>query len=132
MPDDLRDRIREFTAARSVAVIGASKDRAKFGNRVLRTWLDAGRQVQCVHPREESIEGVDCVSHIADLERPVDVLSVITPPGGAVSIVEQAVEAGIQRLWFQPGASSAAAIERAAEFGVATLQDGPCVLVELG
>jgi predicted CoA-binding protein len=131
-PMNSQTLIEEFLGGQRFAVVGASTDRAKYGNKVLRCYLQNGRDVQAVHPREARIEGVDCVSAFSDLAGSVDGLSIVTPPAVTESIVEAAAAAGIKHLWMQPGAESAVAVKRAEELGLAVIFGGPCVLVELG
>ena len=135
MPDDpatQRARIRAFLACRAFAVAGASTDRSKFGNRVLRHYQAHGRRVWAIHRHEAAVEGTPAVRSVHDLPEPIDGLSVVTPPAITEQIVEQAAAAGIPRVWMQPGAESETAIRRAQELGIEVIARGPCVLVELG
>jgi predicted CoA-binding protein len=124
--------IDDFLAGEVYAVVGVSKDRAKYGNKVLRCYLQNGRKAYPVHPTETEIEGVACVKDLASLPEPVHGLSIITPPPVTERIVEQAAAAGIPRIWMQPGAESTLAVRRARELGLSTIAGGPCLLVALG
>jgi predicted CoA-binding protein len=126
------EHIAEFLAGTLYAVAGASKDRAKYGNKVLRCYLQNGREVIPVHPREAELEGLACVRDLASLPREVHGLSIITPPPVTEQLVEEAARAGITRLWMQPGAESERALTRAAELGLTVIAGGPCLLVVLG
>jgi len=126
------DAIREFLSGDAYAVVGASNDRSKYGNKVLRAYLQAGKSVTPVHPRETEIEGLPVVARLADLPAPVHGISVITPPEVTEKIVEDAARAGILRIWMQPGAESAAAVEAARRHGIETIAGGPCLLVAVG
>lgn len=129
MPDP---RIARFLAAAAFGVVGASADRAKFGNKVLRCYLQHGRQAMPVNPRATHIEGVACVPSVADLPEEVTSLSLITPPAISERIVSQALARGIRNLWLQPGAESPAAIDACAAAGGNCIADGSCLLVVLG
>lgn len=122
-------QIEQFLAASAFAVVGASTNREKYGNRVLRCYQQNNCTVIPVHPVEKIIEGLDCVKTVADLPETVTSLSVITPPQITEKIVEQAVTKGIGNIWMQPGAESAAAVEYAQKHGVNVIADGSCVLV---
>lgn len=126
-----QDRIREFFNRAPFAVVGASRDRSKFGNRVLRAYLAHGFPVYPVNPRESEVEGLRAYPDLASLPEPVRAISIVTPPEVTETIVEAAAAAGVEFLWMQPGAESAAALARAAELGLQTIAGGPCVLVEL-
>lgn len=124
-------RIEQFLSGRVFAVAGASTDRAKYGNKVLRCYQQAGRKVYGIHPRETAIEGAPCVARLSDLPERIDGLSIVTPPPITEKLVEEAAAAGVTRLWMQPGAESAAAIARAKELGLELIAGGPCLLVAL-
>ncbi len=129
---DARDPIERFLAATAFGVAGASARRHKFGNKVLRCYLQNGRRAIPINPRETIIEGVACVAGVADLPPDVASLSVITPPAVTERVVDEAIRAGIRNIWMQPGAESDRAIERCLEAGVNVIADGSCVLVVLG
>ncbi|MFT5050080.1 MAG: putative CoA-binding protein [Chlamydiales bacterium] len=124
--------IKEFLAGRVFAVVGASRDRSKYGNKVLRCYLQNDRVAWPVHPREAEIEGIECSPDLASLPESVSGISVITPPSVTEDVVEQAARAGIGRIWMQPGAESPAAVERARELGLHVIHGGACLLVALG
>jgi predicted CoA-binding protein len=129
---DTQARIKDFLAGAPHAVVGASKNRDKYGNKVLRCYLQRAREVHCVHPTEIEIEGVPCVRSIAELPDGVHGLSIITPPPVTERVVREAAEKGIRRLWMQPGAESRVALELAEELGLDVIAGGPCLLVILG
>lgn len=126
------EHIADFLDGAPHAVVGASTNRAKFGNKILRCYQQDGRQVYAVNPRASEIEGAPCVADLAALPEPVHGVSIVTPPAITEEVVEQAIELGIQYLWMQPGAEHEAAIERAREAGLQVIAGGPCLLVELG
>lgn len=123
--------ILAFLAGRTFAVVGASNDRAKFGNRVLRHYLAHGRRAIPVHPREPIVEGIPAVSSLRALPEPVDGVSVIVPPAVTLSVLDDAHAAGCRRLWLQPGAEDDAVIAKAKALGLELIAGGPCVLVAL-
>lgn len=126
------DLVPDFLAGRAFAVVGASSDRSKYGNKVLRCYLQHRLEAIPVNPRETEVEGVACVKDLASLPKPVHAVSIITPPPVTERIVEDAAKAGITRVWMQPGAESHRAIARAKELGLSVIAGGPCLLVELG
>jgi predicted CoA-binding protein len=129
---DMNQQVTEFLAGRTFAVVGASNDRSKFGNKVLRAYVQHHLRAIPVHPTLKEVEGLTCVPDLASLPEPVHGVSIITPPPITEKIVEQAHAVGIKRLWMQPGAESTAAIERCHELGIDVIAGGPCILVELG
>lgn len=125
-------QIESFLSGETFAVAGASSNRDKYGNKVLRTYLQHEKTVYPVHPKEAEIEGVRTVPDLASLPVPVHGLSIITPPAITEQLIEEAHAAGIPRVWMQPGAESPKAIARAGELGIEVIAGGPCVLVSLG
>ena len=124
--------IEAFLACPRFAVVGASTDRAKYGNKVLRCYLQNGRAAVPVNPRAETIEGVACVPDLRSLEGADWGVSIITPPRITERLVEDAIAVGLTHLWMQPGAESADAVTRASASGLTVIHGGPCVLVVLG
>jgi predicted CoA-binding protein len=129
---DERALIEEFLEGEVFAVAGASPDRAKYGNKVLRCYMQAGREVIPVNPRGGEVEGLACVPDLQSLGVEVDGLSIITPGAVTEALVEQAAGVGISRIWVQPGAEFPGMAERCAELGISCIWGGACLLVVLG
>lgn len=128
----MEKRIATFLESSAFGVVGASSNREKYGNKVLRCYQQQGRRAIPVNPREENIEGLDCVSRVADLPPEVKSLSIITPPPVTEQVVEEAIAHGIRNIWMQPGAESPTAVAACKEKGINLIADGSCVLVVLG
>lgn len=126
----VREIIADFLSGGPYAVVGASSDRAKFGNRVLRAYLHKGWKVYPVNPRETSIEGLTAYPDLKSLPEAPRGVSIITPPAVTERIVEEAADAGARFVWMQPGAESPEAIRIATERGLQVIADGSCFLVE--
>jgi predicted CoA-binding protein len=124
--------IDEFLSKTVFAVAGASPDRGKYGNKVLRAYVQRGLTVHPVNPRAAAVEGLPAWPDVASLPEGVEALSIVTPPAVTLAVVEAALARGIRHLWMQPGAEDAAAIRKAEGAGAAVIHGGPCVLVALG
>jgi predicted CoA-binding protein len=120
-----------FLAASTFGVAGASSNRQKYGNKVLRCYLQNGRTAIPIHPTETEVEGQTAYFSLSDAP-PIQSLSIITQPAVTEKVVDDAIAAGVQHLWMQPGAESDAAIERAQAAGLTVIAGGPCLLVVLG
>ena len=129
---DVNQRIEDFLSQGPWAVVGASTDREKYGNKVLRAYLQRGLEVYAINPRADDVEGVTSFADVDALPEGVQGLSIVTPPQVTEQVVERAAARGIRKLWMQPGAESARAIERAEELGLSVIAGGPCALVTLG
>lgn len=126
------ERIVKFLAAAAFGVAGASTNREKYGNKVLRCYQQQGRNVYGVNPRAIDIEGVPCVPTVGDLPPDVKSLSVVTPPQITEQVVSEAIAKGIKNIWMQPGAESPKAVEECRKNGINVIADGSCILVALG
>jgi uncharacterized protein len=127
-----RERIQAFLDGGPHAIVGASRDPSKYGNMVLRAFLQKGRTVFPVNPNADTVEGIKAYPDLSSLPATVHGVNVITPPHVTESVVEEAGRLGIKNVWLQPGAESERAIRRAAELGMNMIAGGPCVLVVLG
>lgn len=128
----MNQRIARFLDGGPFAVVGASRQRGKYGNKVLRCYVQNGLEAVPVNPRESSIEGLACYADMGSIPGPVHGASIITPPEAAEQVVTEAAGAAIRHLWFQPGAESPEALDLAAELGISVVAGGPCLLVVLG
>ncbi|MDA8429979.1 MAG: CoA-binding protein [Geobacteraceae bacterium] len=129
---NVQEQIDQFLSAAAFGVAGASSNRQKFGNRVLRCYLQNGKQAVPVNPKEAEIEGIACVPSVDKLPASVTSLSMITPPAVTEQLVAQAIAHGIRNIWMQPGAESPAAVALCREQGINVIADGSCLLVVLG
>jgi predicted CoA-binding protein len=125
-------QLEHFFASRAFAVVGASTNREKYGNKVLRCYMQHEKKVYPINPRAETIEGLKCFPSLADLPNNVESISLITPPKVTEQVVKEAVQFGIKNIWMQPGAESQKAITHAQENGINVLANGICILVVLG
>ena len=128
---DEQEQIRRFLDGRSFAVVGASNDRSKYGNKVLRAYLQGGRRVVAVNPKESRVEGVRSYPDLASLPEPVARVSIVTPPAVSEKVLQQAAEAKIRSVWLQPGAEGPGWRQQAERLGLNAIGGGPCVLVAL-
>ena len=128
----MKDRFQQFFESPAFAVIGASANREKYGNKVLRCYLQHKKKVYPVNPSEKEVEGLACISDISTLPAEVKSISVVTPPQITEKIVDQAIAKGIQNIWMQPGAQSDLAVEKCHQNGINVIGDGSCILATLG
>jgi len=128
----MTEAIETFLKAEAFGVVGASEDRSKYGNKVLRCYLQNKKSAIPVNPKVASVEGIATVASVSELPDNVTSISVITPPAVTEKVVEAAITRGITNIWMQPGAESAVAIERCKAAGVNVIADHSCLLVVLG
>lgn len=128
----MNDNTRHFFSSPAYAVVGASKNREKFGNKVLRCYIKHNKTVYPIHPLETDIEGLQCLKDIEELPEEVKSISIITPPAVTEKIVDKAIQKGIKNIWMQPGAESELAVAKCKQYEINVIANGPCILVELG
>ena len=115
----------------SVAILGASSDRSKFGNKSLRAHAQAGYLVFPVNPRGGTIEGLATYTSLADV--PVERLSRVSlylPPRLSMAALDEIAAKGCDELWFNPGTESAEALAKARQLGLNAI--AACSIVDLG
>ena len=124
-----RKLIAEAVNNRVWAIIGASENTQKFGNRIYRDLKRAGYEVYGVNPNAGSVDGDPTFSTLADLPVKPDVVDVVVPSWVGRRIAEDAAREGIALFWLQPGAESDELIEYAQSLGLQVIHDA-CAMVE--
>jgi len=114
----------------SVAVIGASKDRRKHGNKALRAYQQSGYKVFPVNPREESIEGMRAYRSLDEITEPIDFVSLYVPPAVGIKMLPSIASKKPQELWLNPGSESDDLIEAAADLKLRAIV--ACSIAALG
>jgi predicted CoA-binding protein len=92
---------------KTVAIIGASADRGKFGNKAVRAFGRQSYVVYPVNPKEASIEGLPAFSRITDIPVRPNLISVYLPPPILLKILPDIAACGCDVLWLNPGTESA-------------------------
>jgi uncharacterized protein len=115
---------------RIVAVIGASNDRHKFGNRAVRAFLQQGYTVIPINPHEASVEGLKAYRSVLDVPGPVDMASFYVPPDVGERVIDEVAKKGIPEVWLNPGAESDALIARARALNLQPIV--ACSIVAIG
>jgi predicted CoA-binding protein len=96
-----------------VAVIGASSNRSKFGNRALRAFRQQGYTVVPINPNESDVEGLKTYPSVLDVPGTIDMASFYVPPEIGEQVIGEVAQKGIAEVWLNPGAESDALIARA-------------------
>jgi uncharacterized protein len=96
-----------------VAVIGASRDRTKFGNRAVRAFRQQGYSVVPINPHETEIEGLKAYTSVLDVPGPIDMATFYVPPEIGERVIEDVARKQIPEVWLNPGAESDELIARA-------------------
>lgn len=115
----------------TVAIIGASADRQKYGNKSVRAHLNQGYNVYPVHPGASEIEGLSAYPSLSEVPvRDLDRISVYVPPEVGIQLLEEIQKHGAKEVWFNPGSESPDLLERARELGLNVIQ--ACSIIAIG
>ncbi len=115
----------------SVAIIGASRDRRKYGNKSVRAHAAAGFDVYPVNPHADQVEGLVCYPSLSAV--PVDRLdgvSLYVPPEVGVTLLAEIAAAEPGEVWLNPGSGSRTLCEAAQRLGLNVING--CSIVALG
>jgi uncharacterized protein len=108
---------------KTVAVIGASADRSKYGNKSVRAFREAGWTVYPIHPTLKEVEGIRAYPSLDALPvTEVDQVSLYVPPNVGIQVLEQVARKRVRELWVNPGSDSPELLDRAAELGLSVIQ----------
>ena len=113
-----------------VAVVGASSNRRKFGNRALRAFRQQGYTVVPINPHETEVEGLKTYASVLDVPGTVDMVTLYVPPEIGLQVIEEIARKGIAEVWFNPGADSDALIARARALQIQPIV--ACSIVAIG
>ena len=105
----------------SIAIIGASQDPLKYGNKAVRAYLQEKWVVYPVNPKDNEIEGLKCYASITDLPETPDYASLYLPPQIVVKVLDEIAEKGVKKVYFNPGTESQEGIEKAKKLGLEPL-----------
>jgi predicted CoA-binding protein len=115
---------------KTIAVLGASNNRSKYGNKCVRAYRAAGYEVYPIHRSEAEIEGLKTYPTLADAPKPLERISVYLPPPVTLDYLQEIAEAGAEQVWFNPGAADPAVLAEADRLGIASIPG--CSIVDIG
>ena len=113
-----------------VAVIGASSNRSKFGNRAVRAFQQQGYTVVPINPHEAEVEGLKSYASVIDFPGPIDMASIYLPPEIGEQVIEDIARKGIAEVWLNPGAESDVLIAKAKALDIQPIV--ACSIVAIG
>ena len=116
--------------AKTVAVIGASSNRKKFGNRALRAYRQQGYTVVPINPHETEVEGLKAYRSVLEFPETIDMASFYVPPEVGVEVIGEVAQKGIAEVWLNPGAESDELIARARSLNIRPIV--ACSIIAIG
>jgi hypothetical protein len=117
-------------SAKTVAVIGASSNRSKFGNKALRAYERQGYKVLAINPNEREVEGHPTYASVLDVPGPIDIATVYVQPEIGVTVMDDLAKKRIPEVWLNPGADDPRVVARARELGLKTIL--ACSIIAIG
>ena len=115
---------------KTVAVIGASSDRRKFGNKALRAFAQQGYIVYPINPHEREIEGHPAFASVLDVPGPIDMATIYVRPAVGVRVMDDLAAKQVGEIWLNPGADGPEVVARAGQLGLKTIQ--ACSIIAIG
>ena len=114
----------------TIAVVGASRDRAKYGNKCVRAYAAEGWSVFPVNPSASEVEGLTAYSSIAEVPGELNRISVYLPPELTAQAIPEIANKGAWEVWFNPGSADAEVLAKARDYGL-NVVDG-CSIRDIG
>lgn len=116
---------------KTIAVLGASKDRSKFGNKCVRAYREAGWEVFPVNlGSADPIEGLATHRKLTEVPGDLDRISVYLPPPVTLELLGDIEAKGAKEVWLNPGAADARVLDEARRRGL-NVRPG-CSIVDIG
>lgn len=115
---------------KTVAIIGASTDRAKFGNKAVRAFQQKGYTVYPVNPKEREVEGLPAFKSIRDVPVRPHMISVYLPPPVLFKVLPDIAARDCDELWLNPGTESEEVLAEAERLGLRVIAE--CSIVAMG
>ena len=89
-----------------IALIGASNDKNKYGNKILLDLVSKGHNVVPINPKEDIIAGLKSYKNVSELSEKPSIINFVVPPNVGFELTKDLVESGYDNFWYQPGAES--------------------------
>lgn len=89
-----------------IALVGASNDKNKYGNKILLDLLSKNYNVVPINQKEDTIAGLKAYTKVQDLPSRPSIINFVVPPEIGLDITKELVEEGYNHFWYQPGAES--------------------------
>lgn len=102
----------------SIIIVGASRDRSKFGNKAVRAYLSKGWTVFPVNPNCEEVEGLRCYRSPEEIGGNPEYAALYVPPSIGIRLLASLAKAGVKTVYVNPGAESDELVAEAKRLGM--------------
>ena len=113
-----------------VAIVGASSNQSKYGNKAVRSYVAQGHEVVPINPNEPEIEGLKSYAKVSDVPGEIDRVLLYVPPVVGIKVLDDIKAKGVAETYINPGAESDELFARAGELGVNVIF--ACAIVDIG
>lgn len=114
----------------NVAVVGASTDKSKFGNKAVRAYSMMGHTVFPIHPKEREIEGIEAYPSVLKVPYKIDRITVYVPPAVGLTLVGQFKKSGAREVYLNPGSESGELVAALKKAGISPKLE--CSIIAIG
>jgi uncharacterized protein len=114
----------------TVAIIGASNNRRKYGNKAVRAFAARGYTVYPINPREVEVEGLRAYASVRDVAGDIGMATFYVPPEVGLRVIDEIAARGIAEVWLNPGSESEALVTRSRALGIEPIL--ACSIVGIG
>ncbi len=115
---------------KTVAIVGASSDRRKYGNKAVRAYKQGGWVVYPINPKEKEIEGLECYPSVTDVPEGIDRVSMYVPPRVGKTMLHEIAAKKPKELFFNPGSEDEEIVDMARGLGLDPIV--ACSVVNIG
>jgi predicted CoA-binding protein len=117
----------------SIALVGATNHKAKYGNIIFHNLLNKDHLVYPVNEKATTIDGHKCYKNLAELKedlspKKIDIINIVIPPKLGLILAEIANKLNLNNLWYQPGAESDEIIKKCIEVDLDFIVNA-CIMV---
>ena len=109
--------IKDFLKLKRIALVGVSRHEKDFSRAVWKEFRDQGYEMVPVNPKAESIDGVRAAPSLADVKPAPQGVVIMLPPSQSLQAAREAIQCGIEALWFTNGTVSPVAVREARAAG---------------
>ena len=119
----------DLRSLKRIALVGATKNKEKVGNIILRDLTKKGYEVIPVTPKDDEVEGIKTVNKVENLPKDIDSIVFVVPPKIGIEVTKETINSRFKNLWYQPGTYSAEIEKILSKNDIKAIHD-ICILVE--
>ena len=74
-----------------IALVGASNDKNKYGNKILLDLISKGHNVVPINPKEDTVAGLKSYNNVSELSEKPSIINFVVPPNVAFELTKDLV-----------------------------------------